>query len=186
MRTRMTLMHWLCSPATKVDKTTPYKGNESTKLNALLVIIVYHQSKRGAGPLKNDPNPPDHDLNRLIPDPDAKPPEGTKAIPDPDMPVDKIVVFFQFTETLWIVRNMLNENNIKFLEYNGTLSSTVRAKRLEEFRTSKDANVLLCTKVGTTGLNIPFARVGVVVVSCMLHASLHLLTLLLGSILVCA
>ena len=91
LHSRMTLMHWLCSPATKVDKTTPYKGNESTKLNALLAIIIYHQSERGAGPLMNDPDAPDDDRNRLTPDTTASRPPGTKAVPDPNMPVDKIV-----------------------------------------------------------------------------------------------
>ena len=59
---------------------------------------------------------------------------------------------------------VLKEKGIKFVSITGKNSPTKRATILEDFRKSKTHHVLIISSVGTTGLNMWFARVLVILV----------------------
>ena len=58
----------------------------------------------------------------------------------------------------------LDENGIKFAEIHGSKSVTARMHALNTFKTDPDVRVLLLSGVGTSGLNIAFANILVIVV----------------------
>ena len=170
----MALFHPQCGPNERVPTDFNYAQNPSSKLDTFMKIIRHHLAERGRGPLRNAPTL--DDPNHLRYAEEIMRPEGTEAAPDPEMPHDKIVAFVMFPDNLTPLRCMLEEAGVKWEEYIGTVPAQKRAALLEKFRTSKDCHVLLVSKIGSTGLNIPFARVLVVIVSTFtpsLCACLH-------------
>lgn len=62
---------------------------------------------------------------------------------------------------------MLNHHNIKSVSIHGKINHPQRVKILEDFKKGgrDDARVLLISNVGSTGLNIAFANILIIVVS---------------------
>ena len=162
MSIRMALFHPLCAPKKSPPPSFSYKKHPSSKIDAFRKIIRHHLAERGRGPLRNAAT--EADPNHLRYAEEVKQPAGTEAIPNPDMPHDKIVAFVMFPENIDIVRSMLEEEGLEWAEYIGSALALTRSKKLKRFRTSKTCNILLCSKIGTTGLNMPFARIAVLIV----------------------
>jgi len=69
---------------------------------------------------------------------------------------DKIVVFTEYVATQKFLANELAKRNIRFVTYDGSLSSSRKEWARERFR--RDAQVLLATEAGGEGLNLQFCH----------------------------
>lgn len=155
---RRALLHPIfASPAP--DQNIVYSEHPSTKIDLFVEILQYHLAQQGRPPLQVA-NP--GMSNDLVPNLAAAQPEGT-VLTTPTR-ADKIVGFLMFPSSMWIVAKALKEKGIKFVSITGKNSPTKRATILEDFRKSKTHHVLIISSVGTTGLNMWFARVLVILV----------------------
>lgn len=69
---------------------------------------------------------------------------------------DKVVVFTEYIATQKFLANELAKQNIRFVTYDGSLSSSRKEWARERFR--RDAQVLLATEAGGEGLNLQFCH----------------------------
>lgn len=67
----------------------------------------------------------------------------------------KTIIFSEFTSMLDILANLLFENNIPFVKYDGRMDKISKAESLEKLSQDPNIHVLLCSlKCGAYGLNI--------------------------------
>lgn len=69
---------------------------------------------------------------------------------------DKIVIFTEYLATQRFLANELNKIGLRFVTYDGTLSSSKKEFAKERFR--RDAQILLATEAGGEGLNLQFCN----------------------------
>ena len=76
-------------------------------------------------------------------------------------PIEKILVFTQFVDTLLYLKELLaSQNNNYFVEtFYGGLDKIQKDEAVERFRTSEKFAILLSTEIGGEGRNFQFARV---------------------------
>ncbi|OSC96198.1 hypothetical protein PYCCODRAFT_1472816, partial [Trametes coccinea BRFM310] len=129
----------------------PYSDFPSSKLDALLELLRYHEGASCAPPAIVQP---------AIVAPQSDP-EGWCRIDG--APIDKIVVYLAFPSSNWLVRKALENAGIKFLEINSEKTPKQRADTLNTFRLNPEVQVVLMSNVGTVGLNIAFANIVIVV-----------------------
>ncbi|KAI0681777.1 P-loop containing nucleoside triphosphate hydrolase protein [Cerioporus squamosus] len=143
-------------------RNEPYHEHRSSKIDAMLRIIQYHQTAPGLPPLTVTE---EEGSNELVPNPrygpldPAHPDRIHHIAQDPALGDDRIVVFLAFPKNNWVVRKALEENGIKFVEIHGQRTLKQRVKDLHTFKTSPDVRVLLLSQVGTVGLNVAFANI---------------------------
>lgn len=74
-------------------------------------------------------------------------------------PDDKVIVFSNFTQMLDILAKILDQAEMKYARYDGSMSMTERAEALETFRNDVDMKVFLISiKAGGVGLNLTTAN----------------------------
>lgn len=71
---------------------------------------------------------------------------------------DKIIIFSQWERSLQIFGFQLEKQNIKYLEYNGSLDARQRSQVLNRFRTSDIQVILITIQSGGVGLDLNFAN----------------------------
>lgn len=97
---------------------------------------------------------------RLIKDKDVKPFKGVKIKElvreiEENMGDHKMLVFSQFTEMLALIRDEMNENNIKYCYLDGSTPASQRKDQVDIFQNQKEINVFLISlKAGGVGLNL--------------------------------
>lgn len=131
-----------------------WQNNSSTKLNAMVNLIQWHQDM--------DKRPPMKSANGVLIEGDA----ALLDNPD-DLPRDKIIIFSMMVINTRVISQVLNVYGIKHLSIHGSLSLRRRSALIEKFKAS-DANgprVLIISSVGTTGLNLAWANILICIVS---------------------
>ncbi|OSC96168.1 P-loop containing nucleoside triphosphate hydrolase protein, partial [Trametes coccinea BRFM310] len=123
-----------------------YQDDPSTKIDALIALLKYHQGKSCAQPAQFNGNtlvepPYDEKWPRIKPD-----------------TVDKALVYLSFPSSNFIVKKALEEAGIAYLENNSKMTAPARHQALNEFENG-NVQVLLVSNVGTVGLNIAFANI---------------------------
>lgn len=88
----------------------------------------------------------------------------------------KILVFSQFVQFLDLLRDFLDENDIRNVGYRGSMSQGMREEAIRRFSTPTDIAasipvMLISTKAGGVGLNLTMASK---VIMCDLAVSLEL------------
>jgi SNF2 family DNA or RNA helicase len=68
-----------------------------------------------------------------------------------------VLIFSQFTEFLWLIRETLTKNNLSYSYLDGTMSREKRQKAVDEFNSRKTSIFLLSLKAWGTGLNLTSA-----------------------------
>jgi hypothetical protein len=97
---------------------------------------------------------------RLVKDKETKPFKGIKIKElmreiNENMGDHKMLVFSQFTEMLALIRDEMNENNIKYCYLDGSTPALQRKEQVEMFQNQKEINVFLISlKAGGVGLNL--------------------------------
>ena len=156
----------------------------STKLLIVLKIVEWHHGGRGRKPLRLETdeeeiarapslNDVDMDCNLLVEAKEETAPAGTIVKEDGQ---EKVVVFHAFPKNVEAIESALKSRGIAYILYNGNSNAAVRAKKLEEFRTSTTTNVLVVSSVALVGLNLWFARVLIIVVSHLRHCPVSFAT----------
>jgi len=76
-------------------------------------------------------------------------------------PYEKILVFTQFVDTLFYLKNLLeNQNNDYFVEvFYGGINKIEKDEAVERFRASPKFSILISTEIGGEGRNFQFCRV---------------------------
>ncbi|MFO8020196.1 MAG: SNF2-related protein [Promethearchaeia archaeon] len=76
-------------------------------------------------------------------------------------PQEKILIFTQFIDTLFYLKNLLESENEDFFvqEFYGGLNKDQKSKAVKRFRNSEKFSVLLSTEIGGEGRNFQFCRV---------------------------
>lgn len=146
----------------------------SAKLCACAKIVLHHLNTDNAQPLKCV------DDRELAPNPEA--PVKDRA---PGLPRDRIVIYSAFPSSSQVISDVrvlqltfheqahsripkvLRLYGIEILEFNGSMSEKAKAEALAEFKSEDEGTrrVMLLSSVGTTGLNLDFANVLIIVVS---------------------
>ena len=97
---------------------------------------------------------------RLIKDKESKATKGVKILEltreiKENIGDHKMLVFSQFTEMLALIRDELDENNIKYCYLDGGTSAIQRQEQVEIFQQQKEIHVFLISlKAGGVGLNL--------------------------------
>ncbi|MGV9198473.1 MAG: DEAD/DEAH box helicase [Promethearchaeia archaeon] len=75
-------------------------------------------------------------------------------------PQEKILIFTQFIDTLFYLKNLLETENEDFFvqEFYGGLNKEQKSEAVKRFRNSKKFSVLLSTEIGGEGRNFQFCR----------------------------
>ena len=74
-------------------------------------------------------------------------------------PSDKTIIFSQWTMMLDVVQHMLLSNDIKFLRFDGSMTSQQKESTLNTYRAQPDIPILLVSlKCGSVGLNLTCAN----------------------------
>ncbi|KAL7280993.1 hypothetical protein ACG7TL_004295 [Trametes sanguinea] len=132
--------------------TFNYADTPSTKINALLSLLHYHVGKTCAPPA-------------VIQDGVVYPPEEGAANDwnmVPGAHPDKILVYSAFPSLFWIISSALELLDLEHITLHGGLPAHVRTERLRQFREGSTP-IMLMSNVGTTGLNIAFANILIIV-----------------------
>ncbi|KAJ3010962.1 UNVERIFIED_CONTAM: hypothetical protein HDU68_001879 [Siphonaria sp. JEL0065] len=76
-----------------------------------------------------------------------------------EAPKEKFIVFSQWTSTFKVLDKALKEEKIKFIQYDGKMSSTAKADALQLFENDKSVSVCLMSLMcGAVGLNLTCAN----------------------------
>ncbi|KZP14422.1 hypothetical protein FIBSPDRAFT_684637, partial [Athelia psychrophila] len=136
---------WIC-PKTMEE----WMRHPSAKLCATGRIASHHLATDNAQPL--------HCVSEreLIPNPDAKVTDRPHGLPR-----DRIVIYSAFPSSSEVITDVLRVYGVELLEFNGSMSEKAKAESLAEFKSEEDGTrrVMLLSSVGTTGLNLDFANV---------------------------
>ncbi|KAG8702956.1 hypothetical protein FRC08_003148 [Ceratobasidium sp. 394] len=150
-----------------------FREMASSKLKALMMIILYY---------KKDPNAPPLFFRRedgqTLPHPVAAPaslegglqspasipsgPETGQAVVVDSTP-RKFIVFAMYHIPRQIIKKVFALHDIGFRELDGTMAIKARNKALKEFQDRSEISVLLMSNVGSVGLNITSASIVIVV-----------------------
>lgn len=148
-----------------------YKKAPSTKLDCLVQILRHHISRPGLNYFdvntlgeKAKPFDPRTDVSETI---------GPVPPLDPNMPPEKIIIYFSWPFMRELITNVLAWNNISAAFLDGSKSPTQRTKLIDEFNArelhkgddGQPSQVMFISSVGTTGINLPRATVIILFVS---------------------
>lgn len=146
-----------------------WEAYPSTKLNAMVKLLLWHLEEDNRAPLRVSEDPQTHELtNELEPVPEWVP----QIRPAHSSP-DRIIVFVAFPSNNYLVTAVLDLFGIQYIEVNGNKGTPARAVALETFKRSvrNGPRVLLLSGVGATGLNITEANITIALVSIPLTVS---------------
>ena len=124
-------------------------------------IIHYHLEEAGRGPMKMS----DTEENVAVVDEEGENSRPPQTARHGETPHDKIVLFFLFTDSLWLVNKALRHHGIESVMLTGDTKAPERTKTLATFRKSTTINVILVSSVAIAGLDLWFCRVLVIMVS---------------------
>lgn len=69
----------------------------------------------------------------------------------------KIIIFSEWVKMHKLIAKMLRENNIGFVELNGSVPVKLRGELIRKFENNKDSKIFLSTEAGGVGLNLQIA-----------------------------
>ncbi|MCF6243289.1 MAG: DEAD/DEAH box helicase [Bacteroidales bacterium] len=69
----------------------------------------------------------------------------------------KIIIFSEWVKMHKLIAKMLRENNIGFVELNGSVPVKLRGELIRKFETNNDSKIFLSTEAGGVGLNLQVA-----------------------------
>ena len=188
---REALLHAFLARHNEEDWSTEkrYSDNPSTKIDAIMVIILYHLDAPARPPLhvvgkEGEPNTLMPNAQYLAGGDDEANTDGvTDTVPNtPDL----IVLYLAFPKNNWIVKKAsaqrtqlvyaganskqaLEEENIEYAELTGSKTPQSRTAALARFRDDPKCNVLILSGVGMVGLNIAFANILIIAVRKLIH-----------------
>ncbi|KAH8986189.1 P-loop containing nucleoside triphosphate hydrolase protein, partial [Lactarius hatsudake] len=140
-----------------------YLKDPLCKLDMLVEIVQHHLELDGAlGKIPSRQLP-----GSQPPSPSSPAPQNEHQNPQshgPGMP-DKIIIYSFFATSFPLIELVLNNNGIKTLSINGKNKQSEQVSTLKKFKESAHdgPRVLIISNVGTTGLNIAFANILIIV-----------------------
>ncbi len=76
-----------------------------------------------------------------------------------DNPKEKILVFTQFVDTLFYLRDLLSKQGYSTYIFYGGMDKVEKQHAVEKFRADEDFSILLSTEIGGEGRNFQFCRI---------------------------
>lgn len=187
--TRRFLTHEVCDSRNTKKWFNPetiaeWMAFPSGKLCVTVGIVVHHLANDNAQPLRIT-----HDRDLEV-NPDA-----AVAVRSEGLPKDRIVIYSAFPSSSNVIMDVSNSSSyviytiltpqpqvlklygVEALEFNGSMTDKARSDSLAAFKDEKAGTprVMLLSNVGTTGLNLDFANVLIIIV-CASYANTNLPT----------